>query len=47
MIVFMDYLTTWVETYATEDQTSKTIARLLVDNIVCQHGVPKLLSDRG
>ena len=34
-IVFMDYLTKWVEAYATEDQTSETIARLLVDNIVC------------
>ena len=48
VIVFMDYLTKWVEAYATEDQTSETIARLLVDNIVCRHGVPaELLSDRG
>jgi hypothetical protein len=25
VIVFMDYLTKWVEAYATEDQTSETI----------------------
>ena len=31
-----------------EDQTSETIARLLIDNVVCRHGVPtQLLSDRG
>ena len=39
MIVFMDYLTKWVEAYATEEQTSEAIVRLLVDNIVCWHGV--------
>ena len=43
IIVFVDYLTKWVEAVATGDQTSGTIARLLVDNIVCCHGVP--LSD--
>ena len=48
VIVFIDYLTMWVEAYATEDQTSETIARLLVDNVMCRHGVPGgLLSDRG
>ena len=30
------------------DQTSETIAALLVDEIICHHGVPEtLLSDRG
>ena len=48
IIVFMDYLTKWVEAYAVEDQTSETVARLLIDNIICRHGVPgSLLSDRG
>ncbi len=48
VVVFADYLTKWVEAYPTADQTSDTIARLLVDNIVCRHGVPaQLLSDRG
>ena len=31
-----------------EDQTSETLARLLVDSVVCRHGVPaELLSDHG
>ena len=32
VIIFIDYLTKWVEDYGTEDQTSKTDAQLLVDN---------------
>ena len=48
VIVFAEYLTKWVEAYATLDQTSETIACLLVDCVVCRHGVPnQLLSDRG
>ena len=48
IVVFVDYLTKWAEAYAVPDQTSETIARLLVDNVVCRHGVPEeLLSDRG
>ena len=43
----MDYLTKWVDTFPTADQTSDTIARLLVERIICQHGAPKELSDRG
>ena len=40
VVDFMEYVTRWVEAYPMEDQTSKTIARLLIDNVVCQHGVP-------
>ncbi len=48
VIVFVDYLTKWVEAYPLADQTSETIARVLVDQILCRHGVPReLLSDRG
>ena len=48
IVVFVDYLTKWVKTFPTSDQTSETIARLLVERIICQHGAPKeLLSDRG
>ena len=36
VIVFAEYLTKWVEAYASPDQTSETIARLLVDCIVCR-----------
>ena len=47
IIVFMDYLTKWVEAYATSDQTTETVADCLVD-VVCRHGVPReLVSDRG
>ena len=38
VIVFVDCLTKWVEAYALSDQTSETIARVLVDNVICQHG---------
>ena len=47
-IVFIDYLTKWVEVFATPDQTALTIAKLLVEEIISRHGVPReLLSDRG
>lgn len=47
-VVFMDYLTKWPEVFPTRDQTSLTIARLLVEHVVSRHGVPTgLLSDRG
>ena len=48
VIVFMDYLTKWVEAFLTADQQASTIASLLVEHIICRHGVPEeLLSDRG
>ena len=44
----MDYLTKWPEVFAVSDQTAATIARLLVEQVVSRHGVPReLLSDRG
>jgi hypothetical protein len=44
----MDYLTKWVEAFPMSDQQASTIARLLVEHIICRHGVPEeLLSDRG
>lgn len=47
-VVFMDFLTKWPEVFATADQRSETAARLLVEHIICRHGVPQeLLSDRG
>ena len=48
VVVFMDYFTKWVEAFAVSDQQAQTIARLLVENIVCRRGVlQELLSDRG
>ena len=47
-VVFVDYLTKWLEVFVTPDQTTLTIAKLLVEQIIPRHGVPKeLLSDRG
>ena len=48
IVVFLDYLTKWVEAFAVQDQSAETIARLLVEEIICRHGAPQeLLSDRG
>ena len=48
VISFVDYLTKWVESFPSDNQTSETIVRLLVDHVICRHGVPEVLvSDRG
>ena len=48
VVVFIDYLTKWVEAFPTKDQTALTIAKLLVEQVISRHGVPReLLSDRG
>ena len=45
-VVFIDYLTKWPEAFAVPDQSSATVAKLLVE--VSRHGVPsEVLSDRG
>ena len=44
----MDYFTKWPEVFPASDQTTATIARLLAEEIIPHHGVPReLLSDRG
>ena len=48
VISFVDYLTKWVESFPTDNQTSETIVKLLIDHVICRHGVPEaLISDRG
>ena len=48
VIVFVDYLTKWPEVFLAKNQNSLTIAKLLIEHIIPQHGVPsQLLSDRG
>ena len=42
-IVFVDYLTKWVEVFPTPNQSALTIARLLVSEIISRHGVPREL----
>ena len=46
---FVDYLTKWVESFLSDNQTLETIVRQLVDHVICWHGVPEMLanSDRG
>ena len=45
-VVFVDYLTKWPEVFAVPDQSADTITHLLVEQIVCRHGVPtELFSD--
>ena len=48
VVVFLDYLTKWVEAFAVSNQSAVTIAQLLVEEVFCRHGAPQeLLSDRG
>ena len=48
VVVFADYLTKWVECFATLDQRAETITKLFVEGVVCRPGAPeKLLSDGG
>ena len=47
-VVFVDYLTKWPEVFAVADQSSATIGKLLVEEVISRHGVPaQILSDRG
>ena len=48
VVTFIDYLSKSVESFAHNNQTSETIAKLLVDHVIYRHGVPEyLVSDRG
>ena len=48
ILVFTDYLTRWVEAFAMPNQKAITVARKLVEEIICRHGAPvMLLSDQG
>ncbi len=39
-LVFIDYLTKWVEVVAITDQKAETIAQMFVEYIICRHGAP-------
>ena len=46
VLVLTDYATRWVEAFATKDMKASTVARILIDEIICRHSAPKeLLSD--
>ena len=48
IVVFSDYLTRWCEAFPVPSVEATVIACLLVDEIISQHGAPRvLLPDRG
>lgn len=48
ILVIQDYFTKWVEVCAMPDQTAKTVATRLVDQVYVRYGCPRLLhTDRG
>lgn len=48
ILVVCDYLTKWTEAFALPNQKSETIAKILIEEIFCRHGVPnKIMTDRG
>ena len=42
-IVFIDYIMKWVEIFPSPNKSALTIARLLIENIISRHGLPKQL----
>ena len=48
LLVIVCNFTRYIEVFAMPDQTADTVARIVVDNIICRYGVPsEILTDRG
>jgi hypothetical protein len=48
IVVAMDYFTKWPEAKALSNATAENVAKFIYEDIICRHGVPKiLLSDQG
>ena len=48
VLVICDYFTKWTESFAMPNQQAETVARILVDDVICRFGVPySIHSDQG
>ncbi|MCP3667440.1 MAG: DDE-type integrase/transposase/recombinase [Gammaproteobacteria bacterium] len=48
IITFTDYFTKWTEAHALPDQKAETIARCMIDQVLCRYGTPRMiLTDQG
>ena len=48
ILVLVDYLTKWSEAFPLENQTSETVAKVIVEQFCCRFGIPSQLhSDQG
>ena len=48
IVVAVDHFTKWIEARALEEADAQSIASFIYDDIICRHGVPKIISsDRG
>ena len=48
VLVVMDLFTKWTEAFALKTTDSETLARVLVDEVICRYGMPSTLhSDQG
>lgn len=48
ILTVIDHFTKWVELFPMRDQEAATVAKLLVDRVICVHGCPiQILTDQG
>lgn len=48
ILVISDYYTKWTESFPMRDMSAETVARILVEEVVCRFGVPSIIhSDQG
>jgi hypothetical protein len=48
IVVFQDYFTKWPEAFAVKDISAETVAKLLVEEVICRYGAPEeILTDQG
>ena len=48
ILVITDYCTRWTEAFATKDMKAETVAKILIEEIICRYSAPRqILSDQG